>query len=179
MGHKFHELVRRGASVEKELLRYCFRAGSSFRCFISECLSRADTTYTEVEEIKTRLEGCRLRADLGHRRIHQTRDARNCKRPPPGATGEGADRRMGWNQKDQAILELGGQPEKLFLFWQSRPSWRAQRNDVFGTSRTSAAHKARIAEIGSEAEGAVRQQFPSRGRMGTSRSGGSRRTARR
>ena len=41
---------------------------------------------------------------------------------------------MYWNQKDQAVLELGGHPEKLLLLWVIAAELAYQQNaDVFGT----------------------------------------------
>ena len=119
------------------------------RCFIAECLSRAGATYPEVEEIKARLEETNF-GELRHRSIHPTLNERNRKRPPPGATGEGADRQDGLEPKGQAVLELGGRPEKLFLLWVIAAELASQKNDdgvVFGSVEDLAAHKRRIAEL--------------------------------
>ena len=50
---------------------------------------------------------------------------------------------MYWNQKDQAVLELGGHAERLFLLWVIAAELAYQQNpDVFGTVEDLAAHKA-------------------------------------
>ena len=55
---------------------------------------------------------------------------------------------MGWNQKDEAILELGGRPEKLFLLWVIAAELACERNpEVFGGIEDLAAHKRRISEL--------------------------------
>jgi len=55
---------------------------------------------------------------------------------------------MYWNQKDQAVLELGGHPEKLFLLRVVAAELAYQQNaDVFGTVEDLAAHKAKLAEL--------------------------------
>ena len=47
---------------------------------------------------------------------------------------------MYWNQKDQAVLELGGHPEKLLLLWVIAAELAYQQNaDVFGTVEDSCA----------------------------------------
>ena len=69
--------------------------------------------------------------------------------------------KMYWNQKDQAVLELGGHAEKLFLLWVVAAELAYLQNaDVFGTVEDLAAHKARIAEL--EAKRAeLHKRFPS------------------
>jgi len=68
---------------------------------------------------------------------------------------------MYWNQNDQAVLELGGHPEKLFLLWVVAAELAYQQNaDVFGTVEDLAAHKAKLAEL--EAKRAeLHKRFPS------------------
>jgi hypothetical protein len=56
--------------------------------------------------------------------------------------------KMYWNQKDQAVLELGSHAEKLFLLWVVAAELAYQQNlDVFGTVEDLAAHKAKLAEL--------------------------------
>ena len=161
MGHKFHELVDEALLVEKEL-RALLPGKLSLRCFIAECLSRADATYPEVEEIKMRLEGVDFEQTSGTGAYvrHVTRElAAGRFREPPEATRIG---RMGFNQKDQAILELGGQPERLFLLWIIAAELAHQRTDgdVFGGVEDWATHKARIGEL-EKKRGELYGQFPS------------------
>ncbi len=55
---------------------------------------------------------------------------------------------MYWNQKDRAVLELGGHAEKLLLLWVVAAELAYQQNaDVFGTVEDLAAHKAKLAEL--------------------------------
>jgi hypothetical protein len=147
MGHKFHELVAEALSVEKEL-RALLPGKLSLRCFISECLSRADSTYPEVEEIKARLEGADFERNSGTGAYIRdlTREiASGHLREPPERERIG---KMYWNQKDQAVLELGGHPEKLFLLWVIAAELAYQQNaDVFGTVEDLRAHKLRISEL--------------------------------
>ena len=147
MGHKFHELVDEALSVEKEL-RALLPGKLSLRCFISECLSRAGATYPEVEEIKARLEQTDFERNSGTGAYirHLTREIASGRlREPPEKERIG---RMAWNQKDQAVLELGGQPEKLFLLLAISAELATQRNDdIFGTVEDFGGHKLRISEL--------------------------------
>ena len=149
MGHKFHELVTEALSVEKEL-RALLPGKLSLRCFISECLSRAGATYPEVEEIKARLEETNFERNSGTGPYirHLTREIASGRlREPPAKERIG---RMGFNQKDEAVLELGGRPEKLFLLWVIAAELASQKNDdgvVFGSVEDLAAHKRRISEL--------------------------------
>ena len=55
---------------------------------------------------------------------------------------------MYFNQKDEAVLELGGHPEKLFLLWVVAAELAYQQNaDVFGSVEDLGAHKAQLAEL--------------------------------
>ena len=147
MGFKFNELVTEALSVEREL-RLLIPGRPSLRCYISECLSRADTDYTAVEEIKSRLEntGFEKTSGTGAYIRNVTREIASGRlREPPEVGRIG---RMGWNQKDEAILELGGRPEKLFLLLVIAAEIAYQRNvDAFGTVEDLGAHKARIGEL--------------------------------
>jgi hypothetical protein len=148
MGHRFHELVDEALSVEREL-RVLRPGKPSLRCFISECLSRAGATYPEVEDIKSRLEdtGFEKASGTGAYVRHLTREiAAGRLREPPEAGRIG---RMAYNMKDQTVLELGGQPERLFLLWIIAAELAHQRTDgdVFGAVEDLATHKARIGEL--------------------------------
>ena len=90
MGHKFHELVTEALSVEREL-RALTPDKPSLRCFISECL-RGPTPRIRKSRRSRRVWRRNKLERLRLRRIHQTLNARNRKRPPPGASGEGANR---------------------------------------------------------------------------------------
>ena len=147
MGFKFNELVTEALSVEREL-RLLIPGRPSLRCYISECLSRADTDYTAVEEIKSRLEntGFEKTSGTGAYVRHLTREIASGRlREPPEKERIG---RMGFNQKDEAILELGGRPEKLFLLLVIAAEIAYQRNpDVFGTVEDLRGHKSRVAQL--------------------------------
>ena len=147
MGFKFNELVTEALSVEKELLAL-LPGKLSLRCFIAECLARADASYEEVEAQKERLAEDHNSAQSGSAAYvrHLTREIASGRlREPPEKERIG---RMYWNQKDQAVLELGGHAEKLFLLWVIAAELAYQQNDdVFGTVEDLAAHKARIAEL--------------------------------
>jgi hypothetical protein len=86
---------------------------------------------------------------------------------------------MYWNQKDQAVLELGGHAEKLFLLWVVAAELAYHQNPgVFGTIEDLAAHKARIAELGAK-RAQLHERFQARGLMAICTSGGSPATGRR
>jgi hypothetical protein len=68
---------------------------------------------------------------------------------------------MYWNQKDQAVLELGGHAKKLFLLWVVAAELAYYQNPgVFDTIEDLAAHKARIAELGAK-RAQLQERFPS------------------
>ena len=147
MGFKFNELITEALSVEREL-RLLIRGRPSLRCYISECLSRADTDYTAVEEIKSRLEntGFEKTSGTGAYIRNVTREIASGRLPETPAKERIG--RMGWNQKDEAVLELGGRPEKLFLLWVVAAEIAYQRNpDAFGNVEDLVAHKTRIADL--------------------------------
>ena len=98
MGHKFNELVTEALSVEREL-RLLIPGRPTLRCYISECLSRADTDYTAVEEIKSRLEntGFEKTSGTGAYVRHLTREIASGRlREPPAKERIG---RMGLTKK--------------------------------------------------------------------------------
>ena len=172
---KFNELVTEVLSVEREL-RLLTPGRPSLRCYISECLSRADADYTAVEEIKSRLEntGFEKTSGTGAYIRNLVREIVSGRLPEP--TAKERIGRMGWNQKDQATLELGGQPEKLFLLLVIAAELAYQQNpNAFGNVEDLGVHKA-----GSSKRGAricsPRSTPP--GLMATCISAGSRATAR-
>lgn len=147
MSTKFNELVTEALGVEREL-RLLTPDRPSLRCYVAECLERAGATYPEVEEIKARLEDPNFERHSGQGAY--TRDVArfiaNGRLPePPLAARIGA---MGFNMKDQAVFELGGHPEKLFLLLVIAAERAHQSNPkVFGTVEDLGAHKARGAEL--------------------------------
>jgi hypothetical protein len=69
--------------------------------------------------------------------------------------------KLNWNQKDQAVLELGGHVEKLFLLWVVAAELAYQQNPgVFGTVEDLAAHKAKVAELEAKRK-ELHAKFPS------------------
>jgi len=78
-------------------------------------LQRADASYEEVEAVKERLAEklFGLHSGCGAYVRHLTREVAGGRLPEPPAKQRIG--RMYWNQKDQAVLELGGHAEKLFL----------------------------------------------------------------
>ncbi|MGI8426726.1 MAG: hypothetical protein ACR2M4_09070 [Actinomycetota bacterium] len=160
MTRQFDAPVAVGLEIEREL-RLLTPDRPSLRCFIVECLARADATYEEVETLKERLAEklFGLHSGCGTYIRHLTREIAGGRlREPPEKERIG---KMGWNQKDEAVLELGGRPEKLFLLWVIAAEIAYQRNaDAFGTVEDLAAHKARIAELqANRAE--LHKRFPS------------------
>ena len=147
MSRQFDAAVDVALEIEREL-RALTPGKPSLRCFIAECLSRAGATYPEVEEIKLRLEdtGFEKASGTGAYVRHLTREIASGRlREPPEVGRIG---RMGFNQKDEAVLELGGRPEKLFLLLVIAAEIAYQRNpDAFGTVEDLGGHKARIAEL--------------------------------
>ena len=147
MGFKFNELVTEALSVESEL-RLLSPDRPSLRCFIAECLDRAGAEYPAVEEIKARLEGADFERASGtgaYIRDVTRQIASGRLREPPEKARIG---RMGYNQKDEAVLELGGRPERLFLLLVIAAERACQQNaEVFGTVEDLGAHKAKLAEL--------------------------------
>lgn len=160
MSRQFDATVDVALEIEREL-RLLTPGKPSLRCFIAECLQRADASYDEVEAVKDRLAEklFGLHSGCGTYIRHLTREIASGRLPePPAKERIGV---MYWNQKDQASLELGGHPEKLFLLWVVAVELAHQRDPaVFGNVEDLAAHKARIAEL--EANRAeLRKRFPS------------------
>ena len=149
MTRQFDAAVAVALEIEREL-RVLTPDRPSLRCFIAECLSRADATYPDVEEIKMRLEATDFERNSGtgaYVRNLVREIASGRLREPPERERIG---RLGspCNQKDQAVLELGGDPEKLFLLWVIAAELVSQQNaDVFGTVEDLGAHKAKLAEL--------------------------------
>jgi hypothetical protein len=147
MTRQFDATVDVALEVEREL-RALIPGKPSLRCFIAECLNRADASYDEVEAVKERLAEklFGLHSGCGTYIRHLTREIAGGRLPEPPAK-----ERIGklyWNQKDQAVLELGGHAEQLFLLWVIAAELAYQQNaDVFGTVEDLAGHKARIAEL--------------------------------
>jgi hypothetical protein len=160
MSRQFDATVDVALEIEREL-RALTPGKPSLRCFIAECLNRADASYDEVEAVKERLAEklFGLQSGCGTYIRHLTREIAAGRLPEPPAK-----ERIGklyWNQKDQAVLELGGHPEKLFLLWVIAAELAYQQTpDVFGTVEDLAGHKAKIAEL--EAKRAeLHKRFPS------------------
>ena len=147
MSRQFGAAVDVALETEREL-RLLTPDRPSLRCFIAECLARADASYEEVEVQKERLAEEHNSAHSGSAAYvrHLTREIASGRlREPPEKERIG---RMYWNQKDQAVLELGGHAEKLFLLWVIAAELAYQQNaDVFGTVEGLAAHKRRISEL--------------------------------
>jgi hypothetical protein len=147
MSRKFDELVNETLAVEREL-RVLAPDKPSLRCFIEECLARGKASYEDVEQVKLRLadvsfglhSGCgAFVRDL----TRQMLAGRVSEPPAKGRVGS-----LFFAQKDQACLELGGQPERLFLLWVLAAEAAYQQNaDIFGTVEDIAAHRARIANL--------------------------------
>ena len=69
---------------------------------------------------------------------------------------------MGCNQKDQAVLELGGQPERLFLLWVIAAELAYQRNpDVFGTVEDLGSAQGQDRGASRRSAGSCTAEFPS------------------
>jgi hypothetical protein len=156
MTRQFDAAVDVALEIEREL-RALTPDRPSLRCFIAECLARADATYEEVEAVKDRLAEklFGLQSGCGTYIRHLTREIASGRLPEPPEK-----KRIGglyWNQKDQAVLELGGRAEKLFLLWMVAAELAYQQNpDVFGTVEDLwahntvedfGAHKAKLAEL--------------------------------
>jgi hypothetical protein len=147
MSRKLEELVNETLQVEREI-RGLSGDKPSLRCFIAECLTRSGESYEAVEQVKERLldpvfskkSGCSAFVrDL-------TRQIANGRFPTPLEA-----KRIGslyFNQKDEAVMELGGQPERLFSLWVIAAELAHHQNPgVFGTVEDIAAHKARLGEL--------------------------------
>ena len=160
MSRQFDAAVDVALEIEREL-RVLTPDRPSLRCFIAECLARADASYEEVEVQKERLAEEHNSAHSGSAAYvrHLTREIASGRlREPPEKERIG---KMYWNQKDQAVLELGGHAEKLFLLWVVAAELAYQQNaDVFGTVEDLAAHKTRIAEVEAKRK-ELYAQFPS------------------
>jgi hypothetical protein len=147
MSKRFDSLVDEALHVESELRRLA-PGRLSLRCFISLCLERAGEDYSAVEQVKERLaeplfglkSGCATFIRDLSRQIASGRF------PEPPAKG-----RVGglyFNQKHEAIMELGGRPEGLFLLWVIAAEVAyGQEPGVFGGVEDLAGHKARLAEL--------------------------------
>ena len=147
MSRQFDAAVDVGLEIEREL-RVLTPDRPSLRCFIAECLNRADASYEEVEAQKERLAEEHNSVHSGSAAYvrHLVREIASGRlREPPEKERIG---RMYWNQKDQAVLELGGHASSLFLLWVIAAEFAYQQNaDVFGTVEDLAAHKAKLAEL--------------------------------
>jgi hypothetical protein len=124
-------------------------------------LSRADATYEEVEAVKERLAETLFGLKSGCATFIRdlTRQIASGRFPePPAKQRIGA---LYFNQKDQAVMELGAHAERLFLLWVISAELAYQQNpEVFGRVEDLPAHKARIAEL--EANRAeLHKRFPS------------------
>jgi hypothetical protein len=147
MTRQFDAAVDVALEIEREL-RVLIPGKPSLRCFIAECLARADASYEAVEEVKERLAETLFGLKSGCATFIRdlTRQIASGRFPdPPAKQRIGA---LYFNQKDQAVMELGGHAEKLFLLWVIAAELAYQQNpDVFGTVEDLAAHKAKLAEL--------------------------------
>jgi hypothetical protein len=112
MSKQFDALVTEARDAEREL-RALTPGKPSLRCFIAECLERADANYSDVEQLKERLTDPMFGLTSGCATFIRdlARQIANGKFPgPPEKRRVGA---LYFNQKDQAIMELGGQPISL------------------------------------------------------------------
>jgi hypothetical protein len=147
MSKIFDQLVNETLTVEREL-RALTPDKPSLRCFIEECLARGEASYEDVEAIKLRMadvafglhSGCgAFVRDLSRQMLA----GRISEPPTKGRVGS-----LFFAQKDAAIMELGGQAERLFLLWVVAAESAYQQNAaIFGTVENIATHKARIAEL--------------------------------
>jgi hypothetical protein len=147
MSKQFDTLVSEALEAEREL-RALTPGKPSLRCFIAECLNRADANYGDVEAVKERLADPQFGINSGCATF--IRDL--SKQLATGKfSGPPERKRVGglyFNQKDQAVMELGAKPERLFLLWVIAAEVAYQQKpDVFGKVEDLAAHKARIAEL--------------------------------
>jgi hypothetical protein len=147
MSKKFEEIVTEAVSVERELRRISSDK-PSLRCFIAECLTRSGESYEAVEQVKERLlepvfgrkSGCSaFIRDLARKMANGHFSA------PPEAKRIGS---LYFNQKDEAVMELGAEPKRLFSLWVIAAEQAYQENpSVFGTVEDIEKHKARLAEL--------------------------------
>jgi hypothetical protein len=160
MSRKFDELVDEALAAEREL-RALTPGKPSLRCFIAECLSRADANYSDVEQLKERLTDPMFGLNSGCATFIRdlSRQIANGKFPGPPER-----KRIGglyFNQKDEAVMELGAQPERLFLLWVIAAELAYQQQpDVFGKVEDLAVHQARIAELEAKTKD-LYSRFPS------------------
>ena len=147
MTRQFDAAVDVALEIEREL-RVLTPDRPSLRCFIAECLQRADTSYEAVEQIKERLAETFFGLKSGCATFIRdlARQIASGRFPEPPAK-----QRIGglyFNQKDEAVMELGGHAEKLFLLWTIAAELAYQQApDVFGTVEDLAAHKTKLAEL--------------------------------
>jgi hypothetical protein len=147
MSKQFDTLVSEALDAEREL-RALTPGKPSLRCFIAECLARGDADYSDVEQVKERLADPMFGLRSGSATFIRdlSKQIANGKFPYPPEK-----RRVGslyFNQKDEAVMELGAQPERLFLLWVIAAELAYQQQpDAFGKVEDLAAHKARIAEL--------------------------------
>lgn len=147
MSKTFGAILNEALSVEREY-RALTSGRLSLRAYIGECLARAGSPYQAVEAVKERMvdpvwyanSGCRayIREVLGL--------IKSGRLPVPPAK-----ERIGglyWAQRDEAIHELSGGAEQLFLLFVIAAEMGYQENPgVFGTVEDLEKHQARIAEL--------------------------------
>jgi hypothetical protein len=159
MSKQFEMLVNEALDAEREL-RALTPGKPSLRCYIAECLNRADANYGDVEAVKERLADPQFGLNSGCATFIRdlSRQIANGKFPqPPEKRRVGA---LYFNQKDEAVMELGAQPERLFLLWVIAAEVAYQQQpDVFGKVEDLAVHKARIAELEAQVK-ALYARFP-------------------
>jgi hypothetical protein len=145
MSRQFDAAVDVALEIEREL-RVLTSDRPSLRCYISECLARASAEYGEVEAVKERLAEKLFASQSGCAAYvrNLTREvASGCIPEPPAKEQIG---KLYCNQ--QAVLELGGHAEKLFLLWVVSAELAYHQNpDVFGSVEDLAAHKEKIAKL--------------------------------
>jgi hypothetical protein len=160
MSKQFDMLVSEALAAEREL-RALTPGKPSLRCYIAECLSRGEASYEDVEMVKERLTDVNFSVHSGcgafvRGLTRQMLTGRISEPPAKGRVGS-----LFFAQKDQAILELGGQPERLFLLWVLAAEAAYQQNaDIFGKVEDIAAHKARIAKLETKTKD-LYSRFPS------------------
>jgi hypothetical protein len=150
MSKQFDLLVTEALAAAREL-RALTPGKPSLRCFIAECLNRADANYGDVEAVKERLADPQFGINSGCATFIRdlARQIANGK-----FSGPPERKRIGglyFNQKDQAVMELGAKPERLFLLWVIAAEVAYQQQpDVFGKVEDLGAHRARIAALESK-----------------------------
>jgi hypothetical protein len=147
MSKQFDMLVTEALDAEREL-RALTPGKPSLRCYIATCLARGGADYGDVEAVKERLADPMFGLHSGCATFIRdlSRQIANGKFPhPPERKRVGG---LFFNQKDEALMELGGQSERLFLLWVIAAELAYQQKpDVFGKVEDLGAHRARLSEL--------------------------------